>query len=112
MTDVVFFKNNGVIIAFECSGHTGYADSGYDIVCSALSSITQSCALGIKEVLGIDAKIKRNDDRGYFRVVLPEGMTDEEQSGAQVLLRTLYLSVKDLAKGYSKYIKLEEREVC
>ena len=112
MTDVVFYKNNGVITAFECSGHTGYADNGYDIVCSALSSIAQSCALGITEVLRVNAKIKRNDDKGYYRVVLPDGMTEEQLSGTQVLLQTMYMSVKTLAKDYSKFIKLEEREVC
>ena len=112
MTDVVFYKNNGVITAFECSGHTGYAEAGYDIVCSALSSIAQSCALGIKEVLKINAKIKRNDDKGYYRVALPNDMTDSQAGGAQVLLKTMLCSVKALAKEYSKYIKLEEREVC
>lgn len=110
MTDVVFFKKDNIILGFECSGHSGYAKEGEDIVCSALSSITQSCALGLIEVLKIRVDIKRDDNKGYLRVVLPQGLDKESIDCSQILLRTLLLSIKDLVKGYSKYIKLEERD--
>lgn len=110
MTEIVFFKQNNIIVAYECLGHTGYAEAGEDIVCSALSSIIQSTALGLKEVLELKIDMQRNDDKGYFKVVLPREINEDKSDKAQVLLTTLYLSVKDLAKGYSKYIKLEERD--
>ena len=110
MTNVVFMKKNDMIIGYECSGHTGYGEHGYDIVCSALSSMTQSVALGRIEVLGIRIDVKRNDDKGYLRVILPKEIADDKLRDAQVLLATLKVSVADLAKDYSKFIKLEERE--
>ena len=40
MTTVCFYKTNGIYYGFEEKGHTGYAESGDDILCSALSAMT------------------------------------------------------------------------
>ncbi|MBQ4558249.1 MAG: ribosomal-processing cysteine protease Prp [Clostridia bacterium] len=110
MTDVVFYKQKDIVYMVECSGHTGYADSGSDIVCSALSSMVQSCALGLKQVLGLNVKIERVDKKGYFKLELPKNLSDNDLNKSQILLKTLELSIKDLLQGYSKFIKLEERD--
>lgn len=110
MTDIVFYKREDIVYAVECSGHTGYATYGKDIVCSALSSLIQSCALGLKEVLRLDVKISREDKKGYFKIELPKSINGEDLEKSQILLQTLELSIKDLLQGYSKFIKLEERD--
>ena len=40
MTTVCFYKTNGIYYGFEEQGHTGFAESGEDILCSALSAMT------------------------------------------------------------------------
>ncbi|MBQ2854780.1 MAG: ribosomal-processing cysteine protease Prp, partial [Oscillospiraceae bacterium] len=40
MTKIIFYKTDGVFYGFEEQGHTGFADSGEDILCAALSSMT------------------------------------------------------------------------
>ena len=40
MTKVVFFKSKDAFWGFEEQGHAGFAESGEDIVCSALSAMT------------------------------------------------------------------------
>ena len=40
MTKVLFYKRDGYFCGFEEKGHTGYADSGNDILCAALSAMT------------------------------------------------------------------------
>ena len=40
MTTVCFYKSEGIYYGFEEQGHTGYAESGDDILCSALSAMT------------------------------------------------------------------------
>ncbi len=110
MTDVVFYKDNDIIRGFECSGHTGYSHHGSDIVCSALSSITQACVLGLKSVVGINLNMKKVEEEGYLKIELPKKLQDDKLDKSQVLLKTLYLAVEDLAQGYSKFIKLEERD--
>ena len=40
MTKITFYKSGGFYYGFEENGHTGYGESGEDILCSALSSMT------------------------------------------------------------------------
>ena len=94
-------------MGFECSGHTGYAKFGKDILCAAISGITQSCMIGLQQVLDIEVSIDRNDDNGYLKVELPSNLDEAKLHSAQVLLKTLKLSIEDLCEGYSKYISME-----
>ena len=107
MTKIKFFKVQDGYIGFECSGHTGYAKSGKDILCAAISSITQSCVMGITKVLNVNAKVTKDDDSGYLKIELPKDLDKEIYSKSQVLLQTLYISILDLMEGYSKYISME-----
>ena len=38
MTTITFYKTGGFYYGFEEQGHTGYGESGDDILCSALSA--------------------------------------------------------------------------
>ena len=107
MTDIKFFKKNEIFVGFECSGHTGYEEFGKDILCATVSGITQSVIIGLKDVCKINVKLNRRDKDGYIKAELPSKLELDKQRDAQVLLQTLYLSIKDLAEGYSKYISME-----
>ncbi|MBP3243456.1 MAG: ribosomal-processing cysteine protease Prp [Ruminococcus sp.] len=41
MISAQFFEKNGAPAGFSCSGHAGFAESGYDIVCASVSSAVQ-----------------------------------------------------------------------
>ena len=107
MTKIKFFKTQGKFIGFECCGHTGYGKYGKDILCAALSGMTQSCMIGLTNVLGIDISLIRNDDNGYLKIELPKILEENKILDAQILLNTLYISIEDLIDGYSKYISME-----
>ena len=107
MTKIKIFKNCDNIVGVECSGHTGYSNLGNDILCASLSSIVQACYLGLTRVLNIDAKLKRLDDDGYIKFELPSDIEKEKLYQSQVLFETLFVSIEDLCKGYSKYISME-----
>ena len=40
MTTITFYKANGFYYGLEEKGHTGYGESGDDVLCAALSSMT------------------------------------------------------------------------
>ena len=107
MTKIKFFKVQDGYNGFECSGHTGYASLGRDILCAAISSVTQACVIGITKVLNINAKVKRDDNSGYLKIELPKNINKDNFNKSQVLFDTLYISILDLMEGYSKYISME-----
>ncbi len=61
MIKAVFYKKNGLFVGFDVSGHAGYAESGSDIVCSAVSSAVMLGANLITEGFGLKAQVSESD---------------------------------------------------
>lgn len=110
MTSVKIFKDKSNILGFEISGHSGYAEEGSDIVCSAISTLSQSICVGLDNVLNLKPVIEINDKKACLKCLLPKGLEIEQNEKAQVLLKTFEESVKLLLTGdkkIKKYISLE-----
>lgn len=105
MTRVVIFKKKDRISGFEISGHTGYAEEGSDIVCSAVSSVSQMALLGIKDVLKLNIFFEISD--GFLKLSLGKNVENES---AQVLLKSMEKSIREIQKEYGNYVKLEVKE--
>ena len=105
MTKIQIYKNKGKIQGFVVSGHSGYACSGSDIVCSAISSVSQMVCVGLENVLNLAPKIKIDDKNAYLSCFLSE--FDER---ADVLFKTFEETINLLILGdkkLKKYISLE-----
>ncbi len=108
MTTVKFGIKLGQIVSLSLKDHAGYGESGEDIVCAALSVLSQSMVLGIEEVLKIDLKYEIKD--GFLSLNIEEN-TPKEIELCQVLLQTMLKSVESMIVSYSDYINLEIEEV-
>ena len=111
MTKIKIKKKQNSIISVECDGHTGYGVQGEDIVCSAISSIVQTAALGLLMVAAINAEIKRDDKKAYFAIILPKELTEQERHDADIILGTMLCGIQDLREEYSDFIELEVQNV-
>lgn len=111
MIKITFYTKSDNYIGLVSEGHAGFDKRGKDIVCSAVSSITQTCALGILEVLKINAKYEVDEDKGYLELRLPEAMDKSLLEKTQVLLQTTCLALKDLSAGYPSNIKVEVKRL-
>lgn len=110
MTNVKIIKSESNIIGFEVSGHSGYAEVGSDIVCSAISTLSQSICVGLDNVLNLNPEIVIDERSAYLKCSLPKTLTKEQNAQAQILLATFEQSVNILLTGdknLQKYIKLE-----
>ena len=107
MTRIVFHKRGEDFVRIESVGHTGYADRGEDILCAAISALLQGAALGVRDVAGVKADYRVDEEKGRLFLELPRDLGDGERHDCNVILETLLVSVSDLAKGYSEYIEVE-----
>lgn len=107
MTNVMIEKKGNSIKKIVCDGHTNYGEHGEDIVCSALSSIVQTALMGILIVAGVNAKTKRDDDKGFLSIEIPDGLDSDQQRDVDVITKTMLLGISDLNEGFSDYIELE-----
>jgi len=97
------------ISGFEIKGHAGYAEEGSDIVCSAVSAIAQTALLGLQQVAGLTFPFIR--EKGWMKCILPKDISAEKRRDSRIILDTMYVGIKSMVKGYSKYIIIEERQV-
>ncbi|MBQ9898202.1 MAG: ribosomal-processing cysteine protease Prp [Ruminococcus sp.] len=56
-----FFQSGGFLTGFEVSGHAGFAESGKDIVCAAVSSAVQ-LTVNLLDELGFTPDVNVGDD--------------------------------------------------
>ena len=100
----------GRLCGFSSRGHAGYAASGKDIVCAAVSALTQTCVIGLTEVIGLDADVRCSEEDGIHCMIRPE--TDAEgQRKAELLLETLQAGLASIQASYPGTLKLRVREV-
>lgn len=108
MVNVTFNKKNRELVSIRMVGHAESVDEGYDMVCCAISTISQTILIGVLEVLKL--KITYSLDDGFLNFSL-ENLPDEDIKRCQVLMETMLLGLKSIEIGYDEYIKIEVEEV-
>lgn len=83
-------------------GHSGWAESGDDIVCAAVSAVLQAAWLGLTEVAKIDVRATR--EGGRLELEWPEETRDDPAVAA--IVATAALSVERIAAQYPDHIRV------
>ncbi len=115
MTTIIFYKTNGFYYGFEEQGHTGYGESGDDVLCAALSSMTMLIinAIEVSYACDVDYKIdeKTTDIRLIVKSALPKYEKDEKkQYAASGLIQAYFFQLMDLVEEYYEYLDVKEVE--
>ncbi len=115
MTTITFYKTKGVYYGFEEQGHTGYGESGDDILCSALSAMTMLIINAIEVTYGcsVDYTIdeKTTDIRLIAKSALPKYEKDEKkQFAVSGLIQAYFYQLMDLVEEYYDYLDVKEVE--
>lgn len=111
MTTVTVFQTpGGEYAGFEARGHTGYAHAGEDIVCAAVSALTQTTANGLKEILRAPVSVRIFGEDAALSVELLGGADSEQKKGAQLLLETLVAGLLSTEKAYPEFVRVIFKE--
>ena len=115
MTTITFYKTNGIYYGFEEQGHTGFAESGDDILCSALSAMTMLIinAIEVTYASSVDYTIdeETTDIRLIAKSALPKYESDEKKQYAiSGLIQAYFFQLMDLVEEYYDYLDVKEIE--
>lgn len=102
MIEIVICKDADNIRAFSVSGHSMYDDYGQDIVCAGVSTLAQSCMIGLEHVAGAIIRSEVRD--GFLSVDVLES-----NEKAMTLLETMELSMKVICDTYPDNAHIEYR---
>ena len=109
MINVLVIKEKQTIKTIEATGHSGYAEEGKDIVCSAISVLMETLANGLTEVVKAEVKVLVDETIPHLSVTLTE-KEKEKCKHAQVLMQSTLLGIKGVAQEFSKFIKIKEKQ--
>ena len=110
MINILILKSKQNILTIEANGHSGYAESGSDIVCSAISTLLESLINGLIEVVKIKPDYKIDEEIPYLSVTLPNDLSKDKMKESQILMKSTYLGIKGVRDSYSKFIKIKEKQ--
>lgn len=98
----LFKDGQGFITGYKVSGHAGFAAPGEDIVCGAVSVLTQTPILGLEQHLKCRPSYHVAEADGILEVNLnntPNDMT-------QAILATMEYGLQGVAEQYPKYVRI------
>ena len=112
MTKIVFYRENGIYYGFEEQGHTGYADAGEDILCSALSAMTMLIVNTVEVSYASDIEYDIDDDDTRIvvrsKAALPQFEEDERKRYAvSGLFMSYFYQLNELVEEYYKFLEVD-----
>lgn len=94
----------GRVDGFQSEGHAEYADYGEDIVCAAVSVLTQTAVLGLTHHAGLEIEVEQSP--GWLQCVLKSG--SEAEGAAAAILETMILGLDAIARQYPAQVRVRE----
>ena len=99
MTKVTFYFDGNVPFGFLISGHSGYAESGEDIICASVSSAAYMTANTITEILKVNAQINVSDAK--MKLIVKK----EQRHISKDILLGLKLHLDSLSEQYPEFLE-------
>ena len=115
MTTITFYKADGYYYGFEEQGHTGFAESGDDILCSALSSMTMLIINAIEVSYASNVEYTIDEETTDIRLIaksaLPKYESDQKkQYAVSGLIQAYFYQLMDLVEDYYDHLDVKEIE--
>ena len=108
-TITVYTSSESGIRGFLASGHAGGKKiRGYDLVCCAVSALTQTGVNALEAVAKAPPVVEVRDR--YLKCILPDEMTAEQSEKAQIVLQTVMTRLTDIQKIYPNLIRIQQEE--
>ncbi len=109
MIRITIFQNRTQEISgFCCKGHAGYADSGSDIICAAVSVLVINTVNALDRFSDTEFSLETEEDTGKIEL----HFTKTADHDAKLLVETMILGLQGIQKDYgTKYLTIYFKEV-
>ena len=105
MINITFRRGRCGFTGFEVRGHSGLEAAGRDIVCAAVSAVTQAAVMGLREAVGCPMDV--HVDSGYLRCIVDEeGMGSGTRREAQAVIKTALIALEDISEQYPERVRV------
>lgn len=106
----VFFEDSQRIRQLELTGHAGFADTGYDIVCAAVSSQVISVENSLHHLVKMPVSTTIDEvEGGYLSLIVPTVENQKQNEQSQLLLQHLVFALEVIAESYPDFVKIKHK---
>ena len=99
-------KKNGTYEEFISKGHAGYAESGQDIVCAAVSALIITTVNSLDKFTEDEFQLKEDD--GFVSIRFKNVLSEK----GNLLMDSLLLGLTEIAGSYNnRYLTVKVKEV-
>ncbi len=107
MTRVRFVSEGGVPVGFTVTGHTGLAEAGNDVLCAAVSSMTQLVINTLTDGFGLKATVETDPEKAFVSFRL----CDPADRAAGTVLESFRRELEMLSGEYPRYLSVKEEKI-
>lgn len=108
MTKIIFQYNNTLCRSVEISGHAGYADKGYDIVCSGITTAAYTSINLIDKIKHDCYKLDVDEKAGFLKIEIDYNkLSSDDVRVVSMILDNLLDMFNEIKRSYKKYLKIE-----
>ena len=94
------YDDQNQLCGFTTTGHADYSEAGSDIVCAAVSALSQTALLGLMQYASQDVPYEVND--GFLSVQVPKPC-----EASQIILGTMVAGLEQIVRQYGEYVVLD-----
>jgi len=109
MIEVIVYRTDRKITAFELSGHAGSGPYGFDLVCAGVSAVTFGTTNAVLELCNASLGIEQGDEGGYLYVSLPGSLPEEVNDQVQLLFEGMIISLQTIENEYGQFINIQQK---
>lgn len=111
MTKVFLYQRENHYTGFEMDGHAYFDELGSDIVCAAVSILSQTCVNALYELLKLEVTLYEDEEEGYLKAELPENLSHVQKEHVDLLIGQMKIGLVGIANMYPEHVTVETREV-
>lgn len=105
MIQIAIWKNSfSEVRALEVKGHAGQAPYGKDIVCAAVSALTQTAVLALEKEVKEGFELKKRQGYIYLEITTKNR---KEKEKAVLILSTICFGLEEIGRDYQSYVSVE-----
>ena len=106
MIRATFLRDGDRLVGFECRGHSGYAESGHDIVCAGVSAVLITAANAMQELAGVPLDTRQDEDTGYLSAFPKDTPAAEKANRCHLFLAAARLGLETIATQYPDNVRV------
>ena len=102
-------SENGSVCGFSVKGHSGYAESGSDIICAAVSALCYTAAGYFDEAGLYGIRTEFEEGEGYMKLEVVSEDRGENMIRAETVMEAWLTGIKQIRESYGgKYLRIRD----